>query len=292
MRAVVIIKGGLGNQLFQLVKAIELSTTYEDVNLVSQTLMQENQRNFYLSDFLGMFKPACKVSTLTRVEFGRLFLARQLRKFRNPMSNKLQVLLGVYFDQADENNFPFNTKLKSHIYEGYWLKVITSSEIEDRLYLKLEEVIQRNAITESKLPFATAHVRGGDYVSNLMNYNNIGLLDEQYYINAFKILDLDPFRTELQVVTDDFKYAESVMRNFPNSNILDPAKLCLWDSLLIMSKSNNLIIGNSTFGLWGAWLCSKNGGRVVMPRNWYRTSSSQIQIELPGSFIVESSWQN
>jgi hypothetical protein len=90
------------------------------------------------------------------------------------------------------------------------------------------------------------HIRGGDYPLKTR-------LNRDYYIRAINSVKLEN-RTTIVVFTDDKNYTEAlnlhkeiilVSNNFKENSYID---------LYLMSKARNLIISNSTFSWWAAYL--------------------------------------
>lgn len=105
--------------------------------------------------------------------------------------------------------------------------------------------------------------RGGEY----RNIPNV-LLRRQYWVDAInhmKILNKD---MKFIVISDDPKLAESFM---PYS--IPCYHLSIGFDYYVVNQAKWLIISNSTFGWWPAWL-NENVNKVIAPRYWARHNVS------------------
>jgi len=107
-------------------------------------------------------------------------------------------------------------------------------------------------------------VRRGDY---LMLQNNHCVLDTPYYQEALDTY----FQSNIDqifVFSDDLEWCQQV---FGNDVIY--VKDDVGTQLFLMSKMKHLILSNSTFAWWGAYLNSNNG-IIVAPTPWFGSNYS------------------
>jgi hypothetical protein len=130
------------------------------------------------------------------------------------------------------------------------------------------------------------HLRLGDYLQP-QNAAFHGVLQENYYRSALKALDRQGSVNEVMVFTDDVLAAERLTQSWGfNTTVVRPHQASSsLESLLLMSRYRRLVIANSSFSWWAAWLASRaSGTAVVAPDPWFRDSA------LDGSNIVPSGW--
>jgi len=128
----------------------------------------------------------------------------------------------------------------------------------------LNEVINEECIA--------MHVRRGDYVQ-FKNY--IGSLNDEYFNNALKyLLENYPENSfkKLFVFTDEID--KSLFVDFPSSYGLDISYVMSNDltdeeSLGLMSQFSWIVISNSSFSWWAAYLGNQEK-IVIAPQKWYR----------------------
>lgn len=109
-------------------------------------------------------------------------------------------------------------------------------------------------------PITTVHIRRGDYLNNSLFHSVLGL---DYYKSAMSRLEGHNFL----IISDDKKWVED---NFNGDNIWK-SKFDEIEDLVLMTKSDNCIISNSTFSWWGAYLNRTPDKIVISPnsKNWF-----------------------
>lgn len=101
------------------------------------------------------------------------------------------------------------------------------------------------------------HVRRGDYLTKKQVHTNLEADLDRYYKKAMEYFSKKIANPKFIVVSDDPEWKEIDGTYIHESDITT-----LW----LMMKSSNLIIANSTFSWWGAYL---SGGEVVAPKEWF-----------------------
>lgn len=117
------------------------------------------------------------------------------------------------------------------------------------------------------------HVRRGDYLTN----EYMGIIPEDYYDSALAIIARQTPDLEIFLFSDDKSLLE------------DPTFLARWrsrirvvnpesesrpiESLVLISECHNVVMANSSFSWWGAWLGEREGRTVIYPRPWLRQAS-------------------
>lgn len=99
------------------------------------------------------------------------------------------------------------------------------------------------------------HLRRGDYLA-LTDY--FAELPKQYYQNAIK--ELNPSRCI--VISDDLQMAQKFF-DWDTFEFFDKGEI---ECLKLMASAKQVIMANSSFGWWGAWL---SGGEVAAPAQWF-----------------------
>ena len=125
--------------------------------------------------------------------------------------------------------------------------------------------------------FIALHVRRGDYLNLTDHYR---ILDEEYYNQALDRLPDWP----LMIFTDDKKWIKESNflgeREFIISEFEDYAH-----DLCLMSMASALIIANSTFSWWGAWLSGSS--KIIAPRQWFEHKLSHLNT----THLIPKTWE-
>ena len=105
--------------------------------------------------------------------------------------------------------------------------------------------------------FVAVHIRRGDYLK-VENFHT-NLSKTSYYQQA-----MDKFPTEsFLIFSDDPAWASD---NFPKCTIVREEDYL---ELYLMSLCKGVILANSTFSWWGAWLNTTPNAKVIAPKNWF-----------------------
>ena len=107
--------------------------------------------------------------------------------------------------------------------------------------------------------FSVIHVRRGDYLKVLYKHPFCGL---SYYNDAIKKIG---YNKKFIVVSDDISWCK---KNIKAPNIKYIEKTSPIIDFFIMTLGNNLIISNSSFSYWGAFL-NKKKQKVIAPSMWF-----------------------
>lgn len=160
--------------------------------------------------------------------------------------------------------------------EGYFQSWRYFSSIEDPLrsdilsraprssWLRTEE-----ARLESLGPWLGVHVRRGDYLVP-RNASYHGVLGKEYYSNALKATP-DSDALPLVLFSDDVERAHELIEPLhPIAHVVTPPKTAHpMESLSLMARSRSLVIANSSFSWWSAWLAGARATVICAPDSWF-----------------------
>jgi hypothetical protein len=137
------------------------------------------------------------------------------------------------------------------------------------------------------------HVRRGDYVGN----SDIGTLSVSYYESALRDLRARGLTWDaIWIFSDDKALTQSEFEKFDgggkNLHFVDPPKEShSFESMLLMSKCQSIVIANSTYSWWAATLGNPNK-TIACPSKWF-TQMTDPEDLYPESWIkVSSDWVN
>jgi len=286
---IVELTGGLGNQLFQYFAGMSLSNSREiKYQLVDRNTKCSSPIIYSLGLPLNLIEKSIKPRRNARV-LSRAF-RYALRK--NGVLRFLTLkLFRVY--QSEEVGYDFNFQhiakyrriigyFQSYRYipelihlEGFILNKPTNKIIE-----LMDEV--------EKVDPTAIHIRGGDY-ANLRE--SFGMLSHKYYANALaEINKLSPEKP-IWVFTNDLELTQKILHelDLPVTKIFSENDLDTIETMILMSHSQRIVISNSTFSWWAAYLRGLNK-IVVAPATWFKSMEDPIDL-IPLTWIkVESTW--
>ena len=227
--------GRLGNHMWQYA--------------VCRTLAEKNNYEFHIPrTFLGSELFNCSLGTeadLTRQQYVDCYQNNSyMAQFYNPNIVHIQDFTKlVGFFQAER----YISENKKNIQEWFTLKQPNNKLINELNLLGDVCVI---------------NYRGGDYKEIPDVY--LGL---DYWRSSVE--EISKLNNEIKfiVITDDVLAASEVFPNFPVHHF------CVADDFFVISHAKYLIIANSTFSWWGAWL-NKNSKMIIAPKYWMRHNKS------------------
>lgn len=259
--AVAELRGGLGNQLFQVCAALTARNLGFEVLLDEGPLRGDRKRSLAVEGLgrelgiafgthpdrrWGWGRKGLKVITDPEREFARV--EEQLHRVTGDV-----VLRGYFQDRA--NVFP-------HLDE-------------------LTEAVARAAGNVHELTGASTaiHVRRGDYVSEPSTTAFHGNLDLDYYEEALGHQVQEDRADWALVYSDDLDYASNqfapeLERRLPGLRVTvrDTPEADPLAELEYLARHESHIIANSTFSWWAATLSGSNS--VIGPRQWWASSAA------------------
>jgi hypothetical protein len=276
-KAVVFIKGGFGNQLFQFAFANYLKINNYKVTLntdLFRVIGTSTPRELTIPINNFGFKEQSSISKQI-LKTGMIFEANN--KIR---SSKLHLLFKDY--KYTKNNQDILTlDAKRLFFNDYWkdMKYIDASKRSMINSLKKNEII--NSGFKESNDFAMIHVRRGDFVKDDRHLN----ID--FYKKGLQMIKSNKINIKYDIFTDDYDWVsrQSIFQDAENifgqkSIKNDNSKIDGIDAMddkdetietfSRMLRYKHFIVGNSSFAFWAAYLKSNEDSTVVVPNPWFR----------------------
>lgn len=236
------LKGGLGNQLFQISAAFALAKRHDGnfgVNFgLPSSRVQGHGPEKYQDNLYSKIPATSEVPEQVYTEQGFSY---------NPIPFRPRVIIDGYF--------------QSHKYfNDYKEDICNLFTFPDDIKKKVD-----TAISKIDGPVIGVHIRRGDYKIYSRVHPPCSV---EYYDKAIKEFSND---STFIVCTDD---QESFQSEFDTSKfILSNAQSELED-LYLLSQCDGIIICNSTFSWWGAYL-GKDKSKIIAPSTWFGPDGPQ-----------------
>lgn len=236
------LKGGLGNQMFQIAATFALS---KDVNTDCffdfedcYTPAQGFESNRYKDNFF-------KKIPNKKINFSELegYLEPKFSYTKLPIKNN--IYLDGYF-QSEKYFEEYKDDIKNLFY--------FDEDVKNQVNSFLNSIRNNKKIT-------SVHVRRGDYLNN-PNYH-ISCPLGYYNVAMNKIED-----SIFVIISDDIEWCK---QNFKEKNIFFSEFNSEIFDLNLMIQSDNNIISNSSFSWWGSYL-NQNNGLIIAPSFWFGPS--------------------
>lgn len=261
---VITLQGGLGNQMFQYA----LGKRFEEMGV--EVAYDRTRLSWEYNGVHDRSRPAYGLDEFeTRVELVRPGLAGKYQKEHYGTDQ-------VSFD-------PMILFKRNFVLSGYWQ---SEKYFPDNPEVLVSDFFPRGHMPEQVVKLSRdihyqqsigLQVRRGDYLQ-FQEFH--GVLGKQYFDEGLNLCQKEGEIGNVFIWTDDAKWCRE---NFPQARIANTGYRA-WD-IFLMSQCDRLVISNSSFGWWGAWLgdhnFKKNGRRVIAPDKWFATDKIDSRDVVP-----------
>jgi len=275
MKAVVEIKGGFGNQIFQYSFANYLKNKgYEVTVNLNKTIYKSGTQRFPLNNNNFGFK---KTNQFVMILFKFLYSISQKNIFNNSL-NKL--INKIFIKEYNFENFLNSEKRYFNHFDGYWQNIELLTDQKDYLIesLNKDDVFKNNLSSDIQEGTTLVHVRRGDYVDIGENLN------VRFYEEAINLCKSKIEKFSFEVFTDDHKWVseqnifkEAKAIHGPKGNIEE-----LMSDITKMFNFQNFIIGNSSFPLIPAIFSKSKNPLIIIADPWMKNQNHDL--------IFDNSW--
>ena len=293
---IVNISGGLGNQMFQYAFALSLKDAfpeecvYIDVSHY-HTLLFKHYKGINLHNGFEISKvfpnaclPIAHFPQIVKLSYfiPNYVLSRLGRKIFPKRKTELIPPYSKNYSYLPEAFQPGN-----RYYEGFWQSIKNYEAIKPRLQYVFDHPepndFNRGMIEQiSSCNSVGIHVRRGDYL-NEPEFRNICGVD--YYKKGIDMVLSDGEEHKFYIFSNDMQWCKENLEPLVGNSAIhyvaeNKGKNSCWD-MFLMTYCKDLIIANSSFSWWGAFL-NKEVNRVYAPEPWL---NRDCEID-----IYENSW--
>lgn len=267
--------GGLGNQMFIYAFSVALRETFRQEILVDTHYYKS--RNFHngleIERIFGIHLTEAKLSDKLKMSwyFPNYWIDYHLLGKLPARKNTIRELPG------QKVNFELLGDSSDKFYDGYWqsyqyfdscrdviLKEFTFPKIsmEDKLNFELNERLNNE---ENSVGI---HIRRGDY---LKNWKYRGLCGVDYYQKAIAYILEHIKSPKFFLFSDDIDWVKEnispLLKGYDITFVNWNHSINSYKDMQLMAMCKNLIIANSSFSWWAAYL-NQNNPIVVAPEKW------------------------
>lgn len=268
------IYAGLGNQMFQYATGFALAKTRKEKFLIDTSQTVFDERPYALSEY-NISAETLKIKT--HKDDNRF--QRMISGFKRLLALGLRGITVTEKEQDalsyKEQIFPVGCSL---YLKGYW-----QNYRYFHLYRKelRKEFSYKNQLSSTAELFGQAaagknvigiHIRRGDYI----NYSG-WTVHSSYYLKALdavrkKLSEKGIEETLIFVFCEDREFAENLLAGQAFTLITDRSKLNDLEEFEVMRKCRNLIISNSSYSWWAAYLNEYQDNIIAAPvwKKWSR----------------------
>ena len=269
--SIIILNGGIGNQLFQYYLGEELRNIYKK-NVIFYDIRKSyniNHDSFIEKTFnLNITKYSIKEQNFFVKHILLAPYALKILKYLYTFL-RIKIFNNLYFDLSHNLEKSF-LKYGLNIYFGTWHGLINK-------YFFLKKDLNLNfkkEITDKNLnlndDFIAVHVRRGDYISSKKTSQHHGNLKKSYFIEAVNLLRNRYGNLRVILFSDDPKWLKSDLKDLiPNSLIFSSQSKSTDLDFFYMTNARFFVISNSTFSWWAAFLSKKKNKFIIIPKFWF-----------------------
>ena len=288
--------GGLGNQLFQLYAGLDYATKTNRKLVLNYSQFQKGytKREEKISDdILRSINYDVTISTDKTFIKARIIVDRLSIRMMRIVGAQKFFKRGRTSEIGYSSNFRYMRVTRLSGYFQTWRHYLYLSEQNYLNEIKLINPSNNFKHWESKIVSekpVIIHIRRGYYLSLSENW---GLLGFEYFREAVFSLVGQNTSHKLLVFSDEPLKAEQLLQKclFANVEYFPTGTLANdFEELLLMGKSDKIVISNSTFSWWAAQLGQTK--HVAAPDKWFRGMDDPIDL-IPNSWKrIRSSWES
>ena len=262
----ILVKGGLGNQLFCLLQAYRLKCSFEDsevaLNITGYSINKSRlDRSFLLNKLYPEISDEFHLVS-NKSSIFNFFLAKVFEKFFAKSCKKR-----IYGDKV----FKLRLWFKSYLYSGYFQKIDNT-----QLDLKALKILKRKLFpfisALEKNNYLAIHLRRGDYLNKKHSIH--GIIQEKYLLSEAKRLLKKCYFEGITIFTDSPELVDLLMYKKIHKNIILDSGGEPTEVLKRMANHKGIIASNSTFSLWAGIL--GNVEYFSIPYFWMKNQKSSL----------------
>jgi hypothetical protein len=129
------------------------------------------------------------------------------------------------------------------------------------------------------------HIRRGDYVHDRNATAVHGVLPENYYRDAIRLVREQVPEARFFIASDDLATATNLAALVHGAQVLRGQSA--GDDLFLMSRCRHHVIANSSFSWWSAWLDRRPGGLRIAPHAWFTAEALKTR---PIDDLIPADW--
>jgi len=294
MPPVIVIKGGLGNQLFQWTYAHSICSKKPFYPSRFHYAVHDKVRHFELEEIFESCPHVLNKGALSPARENLSHVAEWLWSKRLGR-NLSESILGYYqedprCDQQQSGKISRKARITSGYFQDnkYCDSSLGAVELE---ILPHVEKIATKLVTTNLIPqrYSVLHIRAAAYsTQNATNLNSIGNLHENYFLKNIDKLNAN----YLIVLTENAEHIPELLKKIKPDLVLDASQLDAWETLATMALSDSMMGVNSSLSWWGAKLASLKGGETWLPDKWSSWNNiNSMDYRFPKLNSLESIWQ-
>jgi hypothetical protein len=279
------LRGGLGNQLFQLAFIHRESFKIEEKFEIYMVDVQRPDLNFVLNPVISYCQHIVELSTENALLLSS-FQGPNVVPYQQVHGNLLVESVKHLYEEFDTSHHDgiFGHFENSQYVDEAWTR------FGNELRLGLEEIDGIDTLPPDG-EYIALHFRRGDF----SHFHPTGLLDKGYYEEALsKIPEEDRRRLPIFGFTDDLDRVQVLASELGVVKLFGRESSTAWQALKGISEAKHVVAANSTLSWWAAYIATRAGRKAYIPRPWFPDWDENIIdcLEFSGANIVAAAFEN
>ena len=279
--------GGLGNQMFQYAAGRALSARFNIPLKLDLRWMQRYRHREYLLDRFNLHTGSMTVSDylkFTWFPFRRnppFIFMKAIQKMNSLIYMEKSLSYDPAFPLLGPDRFLFGYFQSYRYFEGFENLIRLDFSQKPDLTIYKEEWIEKVAAPDS----VAVQFRRGDFVTDPATNRSIGTCSMTYYEKAVSHIRTTKGNVPLIIFSDDIKWCQANVR-FDNAIFIDRKGGSPVDDMQLAARCNHIIMANSSFSWWCAWLNARPDKIIFAPKQWFKDKLLNAQ----ASDLFPESW--
>ena len=269
------VKGGLGNQLFQIASVYEYADVYNKTPIFANVDYLYNnfnhERRTYWYTLFNNKLNVIDIIDFNKIYFNNLYEQKCFIYNKLPYINDNVKIIG-YFQAHKYISEKTRLKMIELIYsnEEYMYEAYEKYNNIKSYFKNINGVDRVDEDDDDDM--ISFHIRRGDYVLS-QGYHNV--LDEKYYKDAYEIsCKIGNKKRNVVVFSDDIPWCKETFTNkYDNIYFVELNNIGIEFILLSLFKNN--VIANSSFSWFASFISSYKDKIVIAPNKWCGTREHQ-----------------
>ena len=295
---------GLGNQMFQYAAARSLSLTLnEPFKLDISSYEGYKLRKYELEDFFELSPSIANKDEMSEFVFShpvrrawnKIFPGNRLRSLPYEEKKIARRVYGIFYIFSpphkrgvyEERGFHFDNRFfKSNrtVYlKGYWMsyKYFEDHEvvIKKDFTIRKEKIVHLKELVEeiNGCNSVAVHIRCTDR-KDAGNLELYGEIPASYFKEGIEHIRQKKGNVHLYIFSDDIELAKGyIPSNLPHTFVSTNITKSAIEDLYLMTECKNVVMTNSTFSWWAAYLNRHNDKIIIVPERWYNVAPYNYQ---------------
>ena len=277
-----LVRGGLGNQMFQAAHALALGEHYGVQPRLVEAHLRERVKRRWELDCFNLRPHDAEWWMQAAVQAG-------VRVSQKLLAVGLPSLPGFFLEQRAADKAPPSTA--PSVLSGYFQgeRFFKAAEPTIRKVFRFPPIPHGPAAqgSDGGVPIVAMHVRRGDYVSDPIARRAHLVCDADWYGAAWRHMKERVGNCSLRVFSDDPDWASNELGLEGDVYYVeDQASAPAWVDMARMSLCDHFVISNSSYSWWAAYLAKSPAKTVIAPREWFPGVSTDSLLICPPSWVL------